>query len=67
MGNASVAARDYTIQHWQNHEQILTGDYDGVSEELESIKCLGNAVVPQIAMLIWQEIKNALEDKNESI
>jgi len=49
----SVAARNYIIQHWKDHEQILTGTYDGLPEELDAIKCAGNAVVPHCAEMIF--------------
>ena len=49
----SIAAGAYKICNWQNYEQILAGDDDGLSEELDSIKGSGNAIVPQCAELIF--------------
>jgi DNA (cytosine-5)-methyltransferase 1 len=49
----SLSARDYTIQHWKDYEQILTGNYDGIPEELDAIKGAGNAVVPQCVEMIF--------------
>jgi DNA (cytosine-5)-methyltransferase 1 len=49
----SIVARGYKIYHWQDHEQELTGAYDGLPEELDAIKGAGNAIVPQCAELIF--------------
>jgi DNA (cytosine-5)-methyltransferase 1 len=48
----SLSTRDYTIQHWKDHEQILTGNYDGLPEELDAVKGIGNSVVPQCVEMI---------------
>lgn len=48
----AITSRDYSIQHWKENEQIITGTYDGIPEELDAIKGAGNAIVPQIAEII---------------
>jgi DNA (cytosine-5)-methyltransferase 1 len=47
----SITCGKYKIQHWQSYEHILTGSDDGLSKGLDRIKCLGNAIVPQVPAL----------------
>ena len=49
----SISAGAYKICNWQDHEQIITGTYDGFPEELDAIKGAGNAVIPQIPEMIF--------------
>jgi len=49
----SITAGKYTLEHWKAHEQILTGDYDGLSKGLDRFKGIGNAIVPQCAEIIF--------------
>jgi len=49
----SITAGAYKMENWEAHEQILTGTYDGLPEELDAIKGAGNAIVPQCAELIF--------------
>ena len=49
----SIHCGNYFMDNWEAHEQILTGTYDGLSEELDAIKGAGNAIVPQCAELIF--------------
>ena len=49
----TVIAGKYTLEHWEGNESILTGNYDGLPEELDALKGAGNAIVPQCAEMIF--------------
>jgi len=44
--------RNNKIFNWQEIESELCGDDDGLPFDVERLKCLGNAVVPQCAEMI---------------
>lgn len=44
-------------------EPPLLGKHNGVSNRVDRIKCLGNAIVPQIAELLFNRIKYLLESE----
>ena len=48
-----ITAGAFTLENWEAHEQILTGTYDGLSESVDAIAGVGNAIVPQCAELIF--------------
>jgi DNA (cytosine-5)-methyltransferase 1 len=48
-----ISARDHTIQHWQDHECLLTGNNDGIPSRVDAVGSAGNAVVPQCAEVIF--------------
>jgi DNA (cytosine-5)-methyltransferase 1 len=45
--------RDNKIFNWEEIESELCGDDDGLSFDVERFKCLGNAIVPQCAEVIF--------------
>ena len=49
----SITCGNYFMENWEAYEQIITGTYDGLPEELDAIKGAGNAIVPQCAELIF--------------
>lgn len=42
-----------TLYNWEAYESIIAGDYDGLPETMDRVKCAGNAIVPQCAQLIF--------------
>jgi len=45
--------RDNKILNWEEIESELCGDDDGLPFDVERFKCLGNAIVPQCAEMIF--------------
>jgi DNA (cytosine-5)-methyltransferase 1 len=45
--------RDNKILNWQEIESELCGDDDGLPFDMERYKCIGNAIVPQCAQMIF--------------
>jgi DNA (cytosine-5)-methyltransferase 1 len=48
-----ITTRNYTLQHWEAYEHILTGDNNGIPNRVDRLKCSGNAIVPQCAEIIF--------------
>jgi DNA (cytosine-5)-methyltransferase 1 len=46
--------RDHKIFNWKEIESELCGNDDGLPFDVERLKCLGNAIVPQCAEVIFR-------------
>lgn len=44
-------------EQWKEHQSIICGNDDGIPGELDRLKSLGNAIVPQVAFEIMKAIK----------
>ena len=52
------------LENWEKFEGEFCGDYDGLSEKMDRFKGLGNAIVPQIAEILFRQIKDLVSDES---
>lgn len=51
-----------SFENWENDKYKSDRELDGISRELDRIKGLGNAIVPQIAMILFLQIKESIKN-----
>ncbi|GMO64490.1 MAG: hypothetical protein Ta2A_12080 [Treponemataceae bacterium] len=53
----SISYRDGALYNWKTNESILTANNDGLPGAMDAVRLAGNAIVPQIAALIFAQIR----------
>lgn len=56
---AELSGMGKTLWTWENYSRTIRIS-NGVSDRMDRLKCLGNAVVPQIAELLFNKIKGLI-------